>query len=359
LSTRNFSIGLIAGCILLFVATAAANIVIDPQFVFRTGILQRPPNPNQRYQRVLEYERDAPGIDGLLFGASRGQAFDPAEFGRLTGLGHAALLAVPAGSMSDHLPFLEYILHDKAARGERIKEILLLLDPDLFGARPWTNANLDSFLPPQLSGESRLRFWLRYLSAVQFQGWRDSLISSGWLAKPARSASSVVDRRFASLTHQNLVLSDHAGYSLINVENDRGRLQDRRRSGTSSAALAERLERISRSRQPYLEVQIVRLERFISLCRLNRIRLTIAINPLSEAVASGYEPGRLDAVVSRINQLADVWDFAAPDWLARDAANWLDASHFKAGIASMMLQRMYASAASPADFGRLRARTGP
>ena len=58
---------------------------------------------------------------------------------KLIGLNSVASFAVPAGAMSDHLPFLQHVLRDKAAHGERIRNVLLLLDPDFFGTRPWTN----------------------------------------------------------------------------------------------------------------------------------------------------------------------------------------------------------------------------
>ena len=76
LSTRTFALGLMAGCGLLFLCTVLTNIVIDPQYVFRLGIVEAHPNPNERYQRFHEYKRDARKVDGLLFSTSRGTAFD-------------------------------------------------------------------------------------------------------------------------------------------------------------------------------------------------------------------------------------------------------------------------------------------
>ena len=79
---------------------------------------------------------------------------------------------VTAGMITDHLPALEYVLRDKAARGEKIKAALLLIDVDSFGKLPATNVNIDSFLPPELSGEHPARFWWRYLTVFQFRMWR-------------------------------------------------------------------------------------------------------------------------------------------------------------------------------------------
>ena len=61
-----------------------------------------------------------------------------------------------------------------------------------------------------------------------------------------------------------------------------------------SRILQQRLERMSRSRKPFLEAQIADLERFVRLCQQNGIELTVAINPLTRANASGYVPGRLE-----------------------------------------------------------------
>lgn len=348
---KPFSIALIAACASVVVATAAANLVLDPQLVFRTGFVTQSATPNMRYQRVLDYDRDARKVDGLLFGTSRGQAFDPDEFARLAGLGHVAPFAVPLGTMLDYLPILEYVLHDKAVHGERIRRILLLLDADLFGVTPWSN-NLDTLLPPRVSGEPAGRFWSRYLLAVQFNGWRQSLAHTGWLAR--RQASALPQGvQLAALERENATTGDAPDQLRIRVAEAQS--QGPKEETVPVDVQIERAQRNAKAAQPLLEPQLKRLERFIALCRQNDIELTIAINPLHHLNAEGYEAGRLQAVVSRINQLADIWEFDAPAWLSHDNSHWRDLSHFKGEIASMMLQRMFGSAAPPAaDFGRFR-----
>ena len=54
-----------------FLAVVAANLAIDPQMVFGTGLFGASLNPNDRYQRFLEYEANADRYDGLLLGSSR------------------------------------------------------------------------------------------------------------------------------------------------------------------------------------------------------------------------------------------------------------------------------------------------
>ena len=111
-------------------------------------------------------------VDGLLFASSRGRAFDADLVARKIGARAVAKFDVTAGMITDHLPALEYVLRDKAARGEKIKAALLLIDVDSFGKPPATNVNIDSFLPPELSGEHPARFWWRYLTVFQLRMWR-------------------------------------------------------------------------------------------------------------------------------------------------------------------------------------------
>ena len=77
--------------------------------------------------------------------------------------------------ITDHLPVLERAIRDKAARGERLKQVFLLLDVDLLGERPSTNRNPQTHLHPDLTGEDPVRFWVRYLTAIQFRAWRDDV----------------------------------------------------------------------------------------------------------------------------------------------------------------------------------------
>jgi hypothetical protein len=361
MNSRTFALALVGGCILLALATAIANVVIDPHYVFRVNIVQTKQYAaqNWRYQRLLDYRRDGRRIDALLFGSSRGFAFDTAEMERLAGLGHVANFSVPAGSMSDHLPELEFIVRDKAAHGERLRDVLLLLDADIFGTQPWTNRNLDSFLPPEISGESRSRFWLRYLAAVQFKRWAESLKAAGWLPRSAEARGPQVDKvRIAALDHQPLpTIVD--GNTREAAGGRTAVLAELRASPRDDDDRAGKLARAARSTQPFLTPQLAELDRFIALCRNNGIRLTVAINPLNAQNASEFLPERLSQTVARINQLTDLWDFSAPDWLAQDPLYWTNPTHFKTPVASMMLQRMFSpSTSAPADFGRLRRKTG-
>jgi hypothetical protein len=191
---------------------------------------------------------------------------------------------------------------------------------------------------------------MRYLLAVQFKVWQGSIIRSRAVRSthgPIVGDGAARPTRVAALRVPSDVVAD---VPLLTVELPEAM--------PGVAASRDRLDRISRSIKPFLAMHVTDLERFVALCRDNGVRLTVAINPMREENALGFEPGHLDAMVDRINSLTDVWDFKSPDWLARDSAYWLDVSHFSKAVAELMLRRMYADGAGvPADFGRFRPRT--
>src|ERR1700674_5019154 len=155
----------------LFLAVVGMNLAIDTQGVFGTGLLGKPLNPNVRYQNFVAYAAASDRYDGLLFGSSR--AFDlPVEPLQQMDGATFADFAVQFGMITDHLPVLEYVLREKAAKHERLRAVFLLLDADSLGDAPRTNRFLQTLLPPALTSERPLRFWWRYLTAIQVGTWR-------------------------------------------------------------------------------------------------------------------------------------------------------------------------------------------
>jgi hypothetical protein len=306
--SKTFAALLIALAAATFAATALANIAIDPQGVFATGLFGNPLNPNTRYRRFLAYQRAAHKVDGLLFASSRGGAFDSDLLAQRMGVRAVASFAVPFGLLSDHLPFLEYVVRDKARRGERIGAVLLIIDADHFGKAPWTNVNIDSFLPPPVSGEGAAYFWWRYLTAFQYQNWRKAI---------ARRRSHAAERT----------------------------------ADEEPALPPARAVRPSIPR-PDFDNQLALLGRFARLCADNAIRLTVATSPLSRSNARALDADELAKVVERLAAVVPLWDFSAPAPLASRADLWLDASHFSPLLARMMVDRMFLSG-STGDFGRL------
>jgi hypothetical protein len=337
LHPRTFVLTLLAGIFGVLVATMTTNYALDPQYVFGTPLTRLDENANFRFHRVREYQAQRDKVDGLLFASSRGRAFDADLTARKLGVQAVAKFDVTAGMITDHLPALQYVLRDKAARGERIKSALLLLDIDTFGKLPSTNVNIDSFLPPELSGEHPARFWWRYLTVFQFRMWRGIIayrMRAGGTARPSPKSSSLEVRRMT-----------RAGFDPPAVVRPSRPLVRASDDGPIRGFLV--------NTRPNLTAHLRLVARFVSLCRDNDIQLTVATTPMRADAASLHDPADLSHVVRRLSEVTPIWDFGVPPRIATNIAYWDDPSHFKPAVAEMMLERMFGPN-PPEDFGVLR-----
>jgi hypothetical protein len=349
MTSRNFSLAMIVGFGLLFAGTVFANVFVDPQGVFGNDPAGRE-NPNWRYLKFKSYQREAAQIDGLVFASSRGNSLDNELLANRSGNRHILSFSVPYGLVTDHLPFLRYVLRDKKDRGERLKSVLLLLDIDLFGKPAWTNNNIDAFLPPALTGESSFRFWWRYLTAYQYGNWRDSLRLRNRTADRINQAVVVsTEPLMAGLTPTIIRQATLSGVITASSEAT-GRM-----AAEGALAAAHRSRQSWNARRPDLERQVSYLKQIVKLCQDNGVMLTIATSPMVRANLDGYPPGELEALTAELNQLTPMWDFSSPPWLADDPKYWADISHFSRAVGTMMIDRMFGGdSTSPTDFGRLR-----
>jgi hypothetical protein len=336
LHPRTFAFALLAGAFGLLTATMTINYTLDPQYVFGTPLTHLDENANYRFHRVREYQAQRDKVDGLLFASSRGRAFDADLVARKIGAGTVAKFDVTAGMITDHLPALEYVLRDKASRGEKIRAALLLLDIDTFGKLPATNVNIDSFLPPELSGEHTARFWWRYLTVFQLRMWR-GIIAHRW-----RGGEQATATKPWPIDGRHLATAGFGGPVL-------------RRAAPDALLLANDSPQVKLlvNTRPNLAAHLALVARFVALCRENGIQLTVATTPMRADRSFLYDPADLRDVVERLSRVAPFWDFTAPPWLATDIGYWDDSSHFTPTVAEMMLNRIAGSNA-PGNFGTLR-----
>ena len=317
-------IGLAAG---LFVGVMSANLAIDTQGVFGTGLLGQPLNPNTRYRRFVDYQADANRYEGLLFGSSRAIDLPVDELERTKGIAFANF-AVQFGLIADDMPVLQYVLREKAAKRQRLRAVFLLLDPDLFGAEPRTNRFLQTMLAPDVTGEAPLRFWWRYLTAIQVGTWRGEI-------------ARALTRAQAGFAPHPAAAARDGGWDATEI--------------FTNAAHWERIT----ARPDYLR-QLQLLRQFVALCRGSDVELVVAMSPLSRTEAAKYDPAELAKVVEDVSRIVPVWDFTDSRWLAEHPELWSDSRHFTAEVGRLILARTLGDAAVsvPADFGRIRTFAG-
>jgi hypothetical protein len=338
---RRYVIATVAIAVAWLAATMAANVLVDPQGVFGTNLVPEHFNPNVRYGALRDYAAAPERYDAVLFASSRGNAYDRALLARRLGVRAVANFSVPFCLLTDHLPALEFLLRDKTARGGRLAAVFLVLDADFFGKAPWTNVNIDSFLPPQISGESAFRFWWRYLTAFQFKHWKSDL---GFLAGGRPTAGpgpQAVRPKLAAAIVPLRPLAAPAG-------------------GPMPVAETFLQETDAPEVRSDLAHQLELLTRFVALCRAHDVRLVIAFSPLNRNNVRDDQAADNARIVDQVARIAPVWDFDRPAWLSDRPDLWLDFSHYSPVVARMMLRRIFgaepsgAEASAPSDSGQLR-----
>src|SRR5262249_51405558 len=143
---------------------------------------------------------------------------------------HFANFTVDAGTIADHLPMLEYVVKDKAARHESLRAVFLLLDVDSLGIEPQANRYIRTLHPPELTGERPARFWWRNLRGFGWRGGRAVVWAAPAIRPRLRPAPAAPEQP--------------------------GQLMD---------AGAEQHARITDS--PHFPRQLGRIQRFVELCR--------------------------------------------------------------------------------------------
>jgi hypothetical protein len=334
--TRRYAHAVMAIAAAWLIATMAANVLIDPQAVFGTELVRSHHNANARYLAFRTYQSAPDRYDAVLFASSRGNAFDRALLAERLGVRAVVNFSVPFGLLSDHLPELDYLVRDKAARHQRLAAVVLMLDADFFGKQPWTNLNIDSFLPPQISGESPLKFWWRYLTAFQFRNWKEDVVGRVAAALPPPS-----DRPNRA---RPTVAAFLPGLGAV----------ARGLDAATAAALEETSAPEIRSD---LARQLALLRTFVSLCRAHDIRLLAAFSPLNRRNVDDEHAPDNERIVEAVSRVLPVMDFGRPKWLSDRPDLWRDFSHYSPAVAAMMIDRMLGrSTEGPADFGQMRGR---
>ena len=325
---RAFAFTLIGVAFALLAGTMTANVAIDPEAVFGTHPNAPRINANSRYTRFVAYREMKERPEGVLFGSSRGNGFDLGSLARAMGVNAVANFAVNYGMVTDFLPTLEYLIREKAARGERLKAVLLMIDVDVFGKASWTNVNLDGFLPAEVSGEHPARFWWRYLTAFQFRVWTSTL--RGGAGRRASAKPKTVQAAMIP----PLALP---GLRIVHT------------------AAAEPPRRYDILPRPQFEAHLALLGRMAVLCRENGIRFTVVTSPLTRKNTSDLDPDELERVTARIARVVPLWDFGTPDWLSERGDLWHDWSHFRTQVGDLMLARIFGGTpVPPPGFGTLR-----
>jgi hypothetical protein len=227
----------------------------------------------------------------------------------------------------DHLPVLEYVLREKATKGLHLRAVFLLFDANFIGDRPLTNRFVQHTWPPEVTGESWVRFWWRNLSAIQIDAWKEKLRSK---LRMAQFDDTVIAEHVISINAARNMLFNLFRPSIANAQSVGPQRE--------ASAQTQPLEQVSKRR--YFAEQFALLERFVTICRAHDVRLIIAISPFRREFTP-LDESDLRQVIDKVARLAPLWDFSSSQWLSDRSELWSDRTHFSLEIARMMLERIF------------------
>jgi hypothetical protein len=329
--SRAYARSLLAAGTIVFLLTVGANVLIDPQAVFGTGRFTPILNRNDRFLSFETYRRDPLKYEGYLFASSRGHSFATEPLAPVLGAREVMKFSVYGGQVYDHLQLLEHLLERERHREATVRSIFLLLDVDDLGEE-WVNGrSLQTTPHPEITREGRVRFIWRYLTAIQPKAWRTQLAYWSAHAGGRYSMPRQLSPRLVSAAHAQ-------------------------QGSANNAAKSTGLKITTRRRfSEHLEV----LAKFVQICRLNRIDLTIAMSPLHVSNAQRFDPQDLDRAVEAVARMTPVWYFGAPEWLSAREDLWYDRSHFKPEVAEMIVARIFNRSSPISSFGIMLTPTAP
>jgi hypothetical protein len=326
MSPKVYALALSALLAAAFVAIVAANVLIDPQGVFETNLVPRRLNVNDRYRTFTAYQPAEDRYDGLVFGSSRARYLPREELSaRMNGVRFADF-AVNGGLLTDHVPVLEYALRPTTGQKARLRAVFLLIDIDNFGTEPLTDRYNNTWLPPALSGENRIRFWWRHLVAVQYETWRNTVRE----AMKMRQSASAPER-------EQLRRIEYAAARLNTATDAVAADPQPSQSAVSGAAPLDRI-----TSRANFAAQRELLRRVVTLCRDNNVALIVAASPLHRAVEAQYDPLDISRAIDELSRVVPLWDFTGTAARIDRPDFWFgDQSHFSLPVFRLMLQRIF------------------
>jgi hypothetical protein len=329
---RTYSFALMASAITLFAAVAGLNLALDPQNAFGTRLVPSSFR-NDRFVQFAAYQAKADSYDGVLFASSRGRFIPRDELGKRM---HATFadFSLDGGTLSDHVPLLTSIVRQKAAQGKPVKAVMLLIDVDEFGNPPAALLFNNTVLPPEVTGESRLKFWWRHLTWIQPRIWRSAIRDALGRApaQPRSACPGKVGTGFPKGTCANEKL-------IVGAAQAQARTQEE--MNPQVPYTESELHKPIRQRDGFGR-DLDLLRKFAGLCRDHDVSLVVALSPLNPRNPVLLDPDLSDAL-DRIGAAVPLWDFSRSADLLPDLTRyWLaDGSHFTEEVGLLMLRRMF------------------
>lgn len=354
MTPRTYALAAIAIAGSMFAALAATNLAIDPQGVFGTNWLPPSANANERYLKFVSYEKARHDYEGLFFGSSRSGNISRDDLSsRMNGVKFADF-SVTGATLPDHLPVIEFVLRQKAAEGERLRAIFILLDIDHFGDPALTNQTVQTLLHPTLTGMNPIKFWWKEITVVQFKVWRSAIREAWGSTRQPTAPLPTTSINPATIGPPATTFIRPAAAATLPTPSIKAAATD-----PPPTTSIKPLPLIRITKRPDFATHTEMLKQIVRLCREKDIEFILVTSPLHRANEIQFDPTDLSDAIARISRITPIWDFTGSSSLTDHPELWMgDISHFSPDVSRMILRRVFGDPMPVGweDFGRLRGR---
>lgn len=298
-----------AAALAVLAAMVLATILIDPYRVFGITSLNRKNfMPNIRFMQIEHLKEKS--HEAFVLGTSRVNFYDVADVSALTGLS-AYNLTTPAGTLREARLEIEWLLkHQKP----RLVVIGLDYDIQFFPSVP-EDSYLRKWLHHEVTGTSRMRFWLEYL---RFD------VESAWLA---------VKRNLFEWKTTWLFHAPTGHYSLPKRDADMAQ--------NWTAYEAAQFQPVPPRLHKAQAVHEDDLRQIVSLLQKNSIPAIYLINPVHALNMASFDAADFERWKSRMNDICGrVHDFSAEPAICHDNRLWYEPMHFRAEAGRRVLEKV-------------------
>ncbi len=306
----------VLACIMLI------NFVMDPYNVFRTTFLPIDMEGNQRFAKIEYLSRHPGAFNAFILGSSRAGVLDPATLDRLVPGARTYNLSVAAGTASEHLAHLQYLL----SHGFDIRHALIQVDLDyLSDGREGIDYAM--ILHPYVVGRSLLGAYWTYLTIFPTKVLREKLARN--LRGSPHPVTLHVDTGVMEFWGAEEAIA-HQGEAFF-----------------SAGQFAPR----SADRDPFLDqtLQLDALRSIKNLCDKRAIACAFFTTPHHHLIMDTINANGYLTALEALGSITPFVDFSGYNSVTTENRNYYERSHFRPFIGERMLERLFSPGAERQD----------
>lgn len=312
------------------------NVIIDPFGVFGDYVLdfyEYDMTSNPRLAKVKYLEKNNQNYDSYVIGGSKSSSLNPIKLKEYFPKNNFYNDFVYGGTFRDYEMEVKYILDNYDVKNIILHESLHEVETNPFGEK-----DVNNMYHVNLTGESKLKFYLKFL-------FMDLKQSYNKLVSYAKQGANVSDPSAVFLPETGV-------YNKIE--------RDKEKYDT----IEDFLELYPEFDKPMYEGKILNTEynlnqikKIKQMCDEKGVNFVFVLAPTYNREMDIYDTQGMIDYYRQIAEITDFWNFSGYTSMAYDPRNFYDLRHYRNSVGSMMIDRMFSDDEAvlekiPNDFGQ-------